>query len=105
MDRVKIETYFPEVVWSDRLAAVRIAKRSYVTGQDRNEPRAVAHLYRGTFQRVGNPMCHRGWNRLNGFGWSIFRNNLGSGICKVCLRRALKRLKPVRAINRVTKWL
>lgn len=105
MDRVKLETYFPEVKWSDRRAAVIIAGRAYVTGEDRNELGCVAHLYRGTFQRVGNPMCRRGWNRLNGFGWSIFRNNLGSGICKVCLRRALKKLKPTQPVERKTKWL
>lgn len=105
MDRLKIETYFPEVDWSDRLDAVVIAGRSYVPGEDRNEPGTVAHLYRGTFRRVGNPMCQRGWNRLNGFGWSIFRNCLGAGICKICLRRALKKLKPVTAVKRMTKWL
>lgn len=105
MDRVKIAAYFPEVQWSDRLAAVRIVGRAYVIGLDRNEQGSVAHLYRGTFQRVGNPMCRRGWNRSNGFGWSIFRNCLGRGICKVCLRRALKKFKPVRSVRRETKWL
>jgi hypothetical protein len=79
----------PEMKWSDDLRAYVIAKLAYISGEDRNDPRAKAHLYRGTFERPRGPMCRRGWNRLNGFGWSIFRNNLGSGVCKVCLRRAL----------------
>lgn len=91
--------------WSDSKGAYLVAGLAYVAGEDRNEPDQVAHLYRGTFQRTGNPMCRRGWNRLNGFGWSIFRNNLGSGVCKVCLGRALARMKAVQPAKRETKWL
>jgi hypothetical protein len=94
-----------DVIRSDERAAFVIARRSYVSGQDRNEPDAVAHLYRGTFRKFGSPMCRRGWNRLGGHGYSIFRNNLGGGLCKVCLRRARAKLKPMREVDRNTKWL
>lgn len=97
---------FPEEMkWSDDRCAFVIAGRSYVTGLDRNEQRQRVHLYKGTFQRVGNPMCWRGWNRLNGHGYSIFRNVLGEGVCLVCLRRALAKMLPVRSSDRKTKWL
>lgn len=70
----------------------------YITGLDRNNQDTVAHLYEGTFDEPGNPMCRRGWNRRDGHGFSIFRNNVGrKGICKVCMRRALKGLKGVEA--------
>ena len=83
---------------------MKIAGREYVTGLDRNDQHLVAHLYKGTFDRVGLPMCARGWNRLNGHGWSIFRN-CGERICKVCLRRANMKLPGVRELDRPTRWL
>ena len=84
---------------------VRIAGRHYITGRDRNEDDAVAHLYRGNFENPGNPMCVRGWNRLDGHGWSIFRNLPDVRICKVCLRRAREKREPVKERTRVTKWI
>lgn len=102
----KLEALPRDVVWSEDYAAFLIARRCYVIGQDRNEDAAVAHLYRGTFRRTGSPMCRRGWNRLNGHGYSIFRNNLGAGVCKTCLRRARAQAKPVPDdLERRTKWL
>ncbi len=83
---------------------MRIAGREYVKGLDRNEQQLVAHLYKGRFDNVGRPMCARGWNRLNGRGYSIFRN-CGDRICKVCLRRAKAKLPGVKEIDRPTKWL
>jgi hypothetical protein len=77
----------------------------YTTGQDRNEDKVVAHLYLGTFEDVGNPMCYRGWNRLDGFGFSIFRNLEDIKLCKVCLRRAKQKALPVEPVERKTKWL
>lgn len=69
----------------------------YIPGQDRthkNDPR-VTHLYKGTFNEPGNPMCKRGWNRDNGTGYSIWRNCVSpGGICKVCLRRAKEGRQP-----------
>lgn len=85
---------------------MKIGRREYVIGQDRNEEKAVPHLYRGTFERVGDPMCVRGWNRLNGHGWSIFRNTEPeSSVCRVCLRRANAKKPPVKERDRPTKWL
>lgn len=72
----------------------------YITGlpRDENAENKVAHLYEGDFGNVGNPMCRRGWNRRDGEGYSIFRNNVGNkGICKVCIRRAKLGLKGVEA--------
>lgn len=72
----------------------------YIPGQDRNNSpqalRKVAHLYKGTFNNPGLPMCKIGWNRDEGTSYSIWRNNISpAGICKVCLRRALKGLDGV----------
>jgi hypothetical protein len=85
---------------------MRVAGLLYTTGQDRNEDNSIAHLYRGGFNNVGNPMCARGWNRLNGFGYSIWRNTATDDrICKVCLKNAQQRLPPVKSKKRKTKWL
>ncbi len=70
----------------------------YVAGLVRN-PRAeidcVAHLYKGDFVNVGDPMCKRGWNRGKG-GYSVWRNVIGrKGICAICLRRARANLNPI----------
>jgi hypothetical protein len=69
----------------------------YITGLGRDYPHPkLAHLYEGTFNEPGNPMCRRGWNRDNGQAYSIWRNNIGErGICLICLRRAQKGLKGV----------
>ena len=84
---------------------MKIAGREYTTGQDRNEDKVVAHLYRGGFNNVGNPMCARGWNRSEGAGYSIFRNLTDIRLCKVCLRRANAKLPSVKSLNRSTKWI
>lgn len=83
---------------------MKIQNREYTTGQDRNEINPRAHLYKGTFDNVGNPMCGWGWNR-GGTGYSIFRNQPLVDICKICLRRAEKKLNPVKPKERKTKWL
>ena len=85
---------------------MKIAGRNYVPGQDRNDGNLVAHLYKGTFDRVGDPMCVLGWNRCNGMSFSIFRNNIPkAGICRVCIRRAKAKLRPVQSRERKTTWL
>ncbi len=84
---------------------MRIAGREYTTGQDRNESKVVAHLYRGGFNKVGNPMCARGWNRSDGHGYSIFRNLPDVRMCKVCLRRAHAKLPAILSVERKTKWI
>ena len=85
---------------------MRVARLLYTTGQDRNEENSVAHLYRGGFSNTGDPMCRLGWNRLDGFGYSIWRNTATPDrICKVCLKRALARKAPVPPKTRKTKWM
>jgi hypothetical protein len=68
----------------------------YIIGLDRSPNAAirfVSHIYRGTFSDPGDPMCPRGWNRDEGNGYSIWRNNLGRDICRSCLRAVAKELK------------
>ena len=78
----------------------------YISGLDRNDQHLVAHLYDGTLDDPGWPLCARGWNRGNGHGYSIFRNNIGdAGICSVCVRRAQAGLKGVPPRDRKTRWL
>lgn len=71
----------------------------YVIGLVRDplpENRKVAHLYKGTFNDPGDPMCSRGWNRDDGASYSIWRGQVGEvGICLVCRRRAKSGLPPV----------
>jgi hypothetical protein len=55
------------------------------------------HLYKGTFDDPGLPMCSLGWNR--GSHYSIWRGQSGKGVCKICLRRAEAGLPPVEAPN------
>ena len=75
------------------------SSRGYVVGLVRDPMpwnRKVAHLYKGTFQDPGMPMCARGWNRDDGTGYSIWRNQVGdAGICQVCQRRASEGRDPV----------
>ena len=84
---------------------MNIQGAEYVTGRDRAEDNAVAHLYQGTFSDPGDPMCVRGWNRSGGMGYSIFRNLPGVAICKVCTRRAEEKKTPIPSRNRKTKYI
>lgn len=52
-----------------------------------------AHLYKGNYADPGLPMCRLGWNR--GTSYSIWRGQLGTGICAVCRRRAREGREPV----------
>jgi hypothetical protein len=76
-------------------------------GQDRNDENAVAHAYVGPGKMDPRaPLCARGWNRSNGFGFSIFRNVVHGGYCAVCERRVrMGDWHPVAARRRKTKWL
>jgi hypothetical protein len=79
--------------------------RSFIVGQDRNEPGWVAHIYEVIGDRYV-PMCLRGWNRNDGYGISIFRGNSGeAGVCEVCKRRMLEDRPAVESRERKTKWL
>ena len=83
-----------------------VPPRGFTPGLDRNDRHVVAHLYEGPYTDLGNPMCVRGWNRDDGEGYSIFRNNVGeAGICKVCERRARENKPSVPSRHRKTKWL
>lgn len=80
----------------------------YIVGMGRNpgEEKLVSHLYKGNYWNPGLPMCLRGWNRSDGYRYSIFRGNVSdAGICKVCLRRAHKGLDGVESRQRKTKWV
>lgn len=80
-------------------------RRNYVVGQCRNQNDVVAHIYEGMFNDLIGPLCARGWNRANGFGFSIFRGNVGErGICRVCERRRDKGLGAVKPRERKTRW-
>ena len=47
------------------------------------------HLYDGSFSEPGDPLCPYGYNDGK-YGYSIFRGNVGRGICRFCLKRAHK---------------
>lgn len=83
-----------------------INKTEYVTGVFRgdNGQNMVTHLYKGTMNDPGFPMCSRGWQRkwydekgkIEDYEYSIFRNNISSpGICRVCMKRAIKNLPAI----------
>jgi hypothetical protein len=67
----------------------------YVEGLGRDYPHPKrSHLYEGTYWDLGKAMCRNGYNRPGGY--SIWRGNRGElGLCKTCLRRALKGLDGV----------
>jgi hypothetical protein len=53
----------------------------------------VSHLYKGTFDEIGQPMCKSGYEAEGDI--SIWRGNIGpKGLCSVCLRRARAGLAP-----------
>jgi hypothetical protein len=82
--------------------------RQYIWGQDRNEPNAAAHRYEvppGSPMSPLGPMCARGWNRDDGFGFSIFRGIITGPPCLTCLKREGKKLGYVEPRERKTKWL
>jgi hypothetical protein len=67
----------------------------YIFGADRTpNSKHKVHIYKGSFNNPGLPMCRKGWNRDNGESYSILRGrfDLGSGICKTCYKRATKGL-------------
>lgn len=62
----------------------------YIPGADRAvSSTRKTHLYKGTFDNPGLPMCKNGWNRDNGRSYSIWRNNIGPNfLCWTCVNRA-----------------
>lgn len=59
----------------------------YILGLDRLKPAARSHIYKGTFSDPEEPLCPKGY-REDG-SYSIFRNNLGSGVCRTCLKNLI----------------
>lgn len=59
--------------------------KEYILGLDRVERSEYksSHIYKGNFSEIEKAMCSRASN-------SIWRNNLGNGICKICLKNTLK---------------
>lgn len=58
-----------------------------------------SHVYTGTFSDPEEPLCPYGWN--DGDGYSIWRGNVGRGICKRCLKKAHEwRVQSIRALNK-----
>ena len=84
--KLKIDELFGHEYWN---------KHGYITGLGRDHPAPKrSHLYRGTFSNPGDPLCHYGWNRDNGEGYSIWRNNVGVlGNCSHCIKKARKEIK------------
>lgn len=86
---------FAESVAADRWNAKHVPPEvvripdGYIAGLGRDTPHPpISHLYRGTMDNPGWPMCHNGWNRDKGQSYSIWRNQIGEkGICKTCLNR------------------
>ena len=67
----------------------------FIIGLDRSpnsQYRFRSHIYKGDFSEPGDPMCPRGWNREKGESYSIWRNNLGTDICRTCIKNTLKEL-------------
>ena len=67
----------------------------YILGLERSpnsENKHVSHIYRGTFQEPLEPLCPKGYNRDKD-GYSIWRNDIGLGICRVCLKNLIKEWK------------
>lgn len=85
--------------------------RVFIVGADRNEQDKVhAHLYEqtGTGEDYALvPMCEWGWNRSDGFAFSIFRGNGSArGICKTCQGRRKADLPAItEPRGHKTKWI
>lgn len=73
----------------------------YILGLGRDVPYPkLAHLYKGTYDDPGLPMCKRGWNRDGGTSYSIWRGNVGEhGVCRICWRRAIAGKGGVEAVT------
>lgn len=58
-----------------------------------------SHIYLGDYDELIEPLCPYGWHK--GGGFSIWRNNVGRGICRRCLKKAHQmRVNSIRALNK-----
>ena len=74
----------------------KMEAKGFLLGLERSpgsENRHMSHIYRGDFGDVGEPLCPKGYNRGKD-GFSIWRNNIGKGICRMCLKNAAKEYRP-----------
>lgn len=74
----------------------KMEAEGFIIGLERSpgaENKKVSHIYRGTFSEPGEPMCPLGYNRGKD-SYSIWRNNIGLGICRRCLKNAAKQYHP-----------
>lgn len=80
---------------------------AYLSGQCRNDEKALSHTYARTAAGRYWPMCGYGWNRFDGQRFSIFRGSEGTeGDCKICARNVAAGRRPViRGIKRKTRWM
>lgn len=69
---------------------LKISGIDYIAGYDKLNG-GKAHLYRGTFEAPGEPMCPAGWNRSGGTDYSIIRGEAPAGICGDCWQNAKDR--------------
>uniref|UniRef100_A0A6H2A2X7 Uncharacterized protein n=1 Tax=viral metagenome TaxID=1070528 RepID=A0A6H2A2X7_9ZZZZ len=80
----------------------------YVIGACRNSPDATkTHIYTGpAFNHLVGPLCGYGWNRSDGYSFSILRNNVGGrGTCQTCENRVGAGRGPVPPWPHKTRWL
>lgn len=79
----------------------------YRVGQCRNNKRALSHTYAEMSNGNIWPMCDYGWNRSNGYRFSIFSGPPGTeGDCKICARNVRQGKQPVlEAFKHKTRWL
>lgn len=81
-----------------KMELTRYNSIGYVLGLERTpyaENRFMSHIYKGQFDELEKPMCSRGWNRGKD-SFSIWRNNIGKGICRNCLKNTLKDLLEIK---------
>jgi len=80
------------------------AKYLPAIGRNPGEEKNVTHyyLYESDYYQ---PMCPYGWNRANGFSFSILRNNYGRRNCKLCLKNIKAGKPPVEPKFRKTQWI
>lgn len=97
---------------AERKNQLPMKKRKYLPGMGRNdgEESLVTHLYeyKGTISNILGPMCRKGWNRSDGSGFSILRNNVSNkGICRTCQKRAGENLPFVESVpgSHKTKYI
>ncbi len=78
----------------------------YRSGSDRNEENRKSHTYVEVDGDI-YPMCSYGWNRSDGYGFSILRGPYGSeGTCLRCQANLRAGKAPVmKPWSHPTKWL